>query len=116
MPNVTSVLLNHEKTPSEHPERSQFQPVSVHTVQSQVTRMVSHQFEDILQKQPSKRVPVKIVQDNRKTKPKSEIAKTEVPVGKICTTAVSLKQVNAIQSTHYSCIVYRFRNLYIIVY
>lgn len=106
MPNVTSVLLNHEKTPSEQPERSQFQPVSVHTtIQSQVTHVVSHQFEDILEKQPSKRVPVKIVQDNRKTKPKSEIAKTEVPVGKICTTAVSLKQVNALRSTHYSCVV-----------
>ncbi|XP_025196885.1 uncharacterized protein LOC112595777 isoform X2 [Melanaphis sacchari] len=83
VPNVTSVLLNHEK--QLEPERSQFQPVSVHT--SQVTHVVKHQFEDSLQKQPSKRVPVKIVQDNRKCKPK-----TEAPVTKMCAT-VSLKQV-----------------------
>ncbi|XP_025411709.1 uncharacterized protein LOC112684405 isoform X3 [Sipha flava] len=71
VPNVTSVLLNHEK-PMESAERSQFQP----------------------KQQPSKRVPIKIVQDNRKnvTKPKPEISKTDVPVAKISTT-VSLKQV-----------------------
>jgi len=84
VPNVTSVLLNHEK--QLEPERSQFQPVSVQT--SQVTHVVKHQFEDSIQKQPSKRVPVKIVQDNRKSKPK-----TEAPVTKMCAT-VSLKQVN----------------------
>ncbi|XP_060874382.1 uncharacterized protein LOC132948092 isoform X2 [Metopolophium dirhodum] len=83
VPNVTSVLLNHEK--QLEPERSQFQPVSVQT--SQVTHVVKHQFEDSVQKQPSKRVPVKIVQDNRKSKPK-----TEAPVTKMCAT-VSLKQV-----------------------
>lgn len=83
VPNVTSVLLNHEK--QLEPERSQFQPVSVHT--SQVTHVVKHQFDDSLQKQPSKRVPVKIVQDNRKCKPK-----TDAPVTKMCAT-VSLKQV-----------------------
>lgn len=89
VPNVTSVLLNHEK--SSEPERSQFQPVSVHT--AQVTHMVKqHHFEEVLSKQPSKRVPVKIVQDNRKNKPKPEISKTEVPVTKMCAT-VSLKQV-----------------------
>lgn len=88
VPNVTSVLLNHEK-PSE-PERSQFQPVSVHTAQVTV---VKHQFVDQVLQKPSKRVPVKIVQDNRKIKPKTEISKTEVPVTKMCAT-VSLKQVN----------------------
>jgi hypothetical protein len=97
VPNVTSVLLNHEK-PMESAERSQFQPVSVQTTQQQVvtaTHVVKHQFDDSFQKQqPSKRVPIKIVQDNRKnvTKPKPEISKTDVPVAKISTT-VSLKQV-----------------------
>lgn len=88
VPNVTSVLLNHDKLLE--PERSQFQPVSVHT--TQINHVVKHQFNEVLQKQPSKRVPVKIVQDNRKNKPKSEISKTEVPVTKMCAT-VSLKQV-----------------------
>jgi len=94
VPNVTSVLLNHEKS-LEPAERSQFQPVQgVHT--AQVTHVLKHQFEEVLQKQPSKRVPVKIVQDNRKNKPKPEISKTEVPaVTKICAT-VSLKQVKYI--------------------
>lgn len=86
VPKVTSVLLNHDKPTGS--ERSQFQPVNVHT--AQITHPVKHQFEDVLMKQPSRRVPVKIVQDNRKNKPKSEIPKTEVT--KMCTT-VSLKQV-----------------------
>lgn len=88
VPNVTSVLLNHDK-PLES-ERSKFQPMSMHT--AQVSHVVKHQFNEVLQKQPSKRVPVKIVQDNRKNKPKSEISKTEVPITKMCAT-VSLKQV-----------------------
>lgn len=78
---MTSVLLNHDKLSGS--ERSQFQPVSMHT--TQVTHPIKHQFEDVLQKQPSKRVPVKIVQDNRKNKPKPEIVKADV--------TVSLKQV-----------------------
>lgn len=96
-PNVTSVLLNHDK-PAET-ERSPFQPVSVHAVQK--TLVVKHRFEEVhSQKQPSKRVPVKIVQDNRKSKPKTETskpeapaAKPEAPVVKTCA-SVSLKQVN----------------------
>lgn len=101
VPNVTSVLLNHEK-PLESAERSQFQPVSVHTAQQQVvttTHVVKHQFDDSLQKQqPSKRVPVKIVQDNRKSgaKPKPEVSKTEVQAAKMSAT-MSLKQVTTIR-------------------
>lgn len=94
VPKVTSVLLNHDKPSAEPSERSQFQPVSVHT--TQVTHVVKqNEFEDVLATKQisSKRVPVKIVQDNRKNKPKTELSKTEVPITKLCAT-VSLKQVN----------------------
>lgn len=110
VPNVTSVLLNHEK-PLESTERSQFQPVNVHTaqqVQQQVVttaRVIKHQLDDSPQKQqPSKRVPVKIVQDNRKSgvKPKPEISKTEVPATKMSAT-VSLKQVTITIIARSSC-------------
>lgn len=111
MPNVTSVLLNHDE-PRPEPERSPFQPVSS-VLAAQVANVVKrHRIEDgdaaaVLQKQQqqqpgSKRVPVKIVQDNRAKpngKPKTEIAKApaatvDASVTKVYTATVSLKQVS----------------------
>ncbi|XP_050427763.1 uncharacterized protein LOC126837856 isoform X2 [Adelges cooleyi] len=81
VPNVTSVLLIHEK----QSEPSKFQPVKVHTIQ---TTVLNRDFDVVLPQKASKRVPVRIVQDNRKEKPK-----TSAPTIKKSTATVSLKQV-----------------------
>ncbi|XP_050535195.1 uncharacterized protein LOC126902204 isoform X2 [Daktulosphaira vitifoliae] len=81
--NVSSVLLNHEQQLTSN-EQSKFQPVKIHTVPMTV---LDENFVAIPQK-TSKKVPVKIVQDNRKEK-----SKLTVPAIKKCTPSVSLKQV-----------------------
>lgn len=117
VPNVTSVLLNHRDGPRPEPERSPFQPVSSVLAAQVANAAKRHRAEDgdddaaarhkqqqQQQQQPagSKRVPVKIVQDNRAkstttgNKPKTEVvAKTaaDVSAAKSCAATVSLKQV-----------------------